>query len=126
MSLKIKVLLFSIVVFIFGIVGYVLGLKVIEDKYVERKVEEIKGQTQVVGNEIEKDLVNIGLDLQLLGTIPSIQNLLTVDYISSEYKEIDKDNAYSIMKSYEILQGNIVGELSLKNQKGIIEISSNK
>lgn len=126
MSLKIKVLLFSIVVFIFGIVGYVLGLKVIEDKYVERKVEEIKGQTQVVGNEIEKDLVNIGLDLQLLGTIPSIQNLLTVDYISSEYKEIDKDNAYSIMKSYEILQGNVVGELSLINQKGIIEISSNK
>lgn len=126
MSLKVKVILFCLVVFIGGIVGYVLGLSIIEKNFVDRRVEELKGKAQVTSVELEKNLIGLALDLQLLGTIPSIQDLLTIDYISQEYRSVDKDNAYSVMRSYEILQQGAISDVTLVNAKGLIEISSDK
>lgn len=126
MSLKVKVILFCLVVFIGGIVGYVLGLSIIEKNFVDRRVEELKGKAQVTSVELEKNLIGLALDLQLLGTIPSIQNLLTIDYISQEYRSVDKDNAYSVMRSYEILQQGAISDVTLVNAKGLIEISLDK
>lgn len=126
MSLKVKVILFCLVVFIGGIVGYVLGLSIIEKNFVDRRVEELKGKAQLTSVELEKNLIGLALDLQLLGTIPSIQNLLTIDYISQEYRSVDKDNAYSVMRSYEILQQGAISDVTLVNAKGLIEISSDK
>lgn len=126
MSLKIKVILFCLVVFVGGMIGYALGLSIIQKNFIDRRVEELKGKAQITSVELEKDLVGLALDLQLLGTIPSIQNLLTVDYISQEYKNIDKDNAYSIMRSYQILQQGAISDVTLVNTKGLIEISSDK
>ena len=126
MSLKIKVILFCLVVFVGGMIGYALGLSIIQKNFIDRRVEELKGKAQITSVELEKDLVGLALDLQLLGTIPSIQNLLTVDYISQEYKNIDKDNAYSVMRSYQILQQGVISDVTLVNTKGLIEISSDK
>ena len=126
MSLKIKVILFCLVVFVGGMIGYALGLSIIQKNFIDRRVEELKGKAQITSVELEKDLVGLALDLQLLGTIPSIQNLLTVDYISQEYKNIDKDNAYSVMRSYQILQQGAISDVTLVNTKGLIEISSDK
>lgn len=125
MSLKIKVILFCLVVFIAGIIGYSVGLSIIQKNFIERRVGELKGKSQITASELEKDLVGLSLDLQLLGTMPSVQNLLTTKYISQEYKDIDKDNAYSVIKSYEILHG-IIKYVTLVNGNGIIEISSDK
>ncbi|WP_242861619.1 methyl-accepting chemotaxis protein [Candidatus Arthromitus sp. SFB-turkey] len=107
-------------------IGYALGLSIIQKNFIDRRVEELKGKAQITSVELEKDLVGLALDLQLLGTIPSIQNLLTVDYISQEYKNIDKDNAYSVMRSYQILQQGVISDVTLVNTKGLIEISSDK
>lgn len=126
MSLKIKVILFCLVVFVGGMIGYALRLSIIQKNFIDRRVEELKGKAQITSVELEKDLVGLALDLQLLGTIPSIQNLLTVDYISQEYKNIDKDNAYSVMRSYQILQQGAISDVTLVNTKGLIEISSDK
>lgn len=125
MSLKIKVILFCLVVFIAGIIGYSVGLSIIQKNFIESKVGELKGKSQITASELEKDLVGLSLDLQLIGTMPSVQNLLTTKYISKEYKDIDKDNAYSVIKSYEILNDSI-NYVTLVNSDGLIEISSDK
>ncbi len=126
MSLRVKVILFCLVVFVGGMIGYALGLSIIQKNFIDRRVEELKGKAQITSVELEKDLVGLALDLQLLGNIPSIQNLLTVDYISQEYKNIDEDNAYSVMRSYQILQQGAISDITLVNTKGLIEISSDK
>lgn len=126
MSLRVKVILFCLVVFVGGMIGYALGLSIIQKNFIDRRVEELKGKAQITSVELEKNLVGLALDLQLLGTIPSIQSLLTVDYISQEYKNIDKDNAYSVMRSYQILQQGAISDVTLVNTKGLIEISSDK
>ncbi len=126
MTLKLKVMLFCLVVFIGGIFVYSFGTTVIEKRYVDRRIDELKGKVQVTSIQLERNLVDLALDLQLIGTVPSVQDLLTQNYISPEHKNISKDNAYSVMNSYEILQQGIINGLTLVNSKGFIEVSSDK
>lgn len=126
MTLRFKVILFYIFVFIGGVIVYSFGTSIIEQKYVSRRVDAFKGKIQLTSNELEKELVDIALDLQLIGTVTSVQNLLTSNYITPEYRNVDKDNTYSVMRSYEILQQGRIGGLTLVNRNGIMEISSNK
>ena len=126
MTLKLKVILFCLVVFVGGIFVYSFGTNVIENRHVSRRVDELKGKVQVTSIQLEKYLVDIALDLQLIGSVSSVQNLLMQNYISPEYKDITKDDVYSIMKSYEILQRGRISGLTLVNNKGIIEVSLDK
>lgn len=126
MSLRIKIILFCLIIFIGGVSVYFVGLNAIENNFVQEKVEELKGKAQLTANELEKDLIDLALDLQFLGTIPSIQSLLTTDYIYEEYRDIDKDNAYSSVRSYEILQQGSISGITLVNSNGKIELSTDK
>ncbi len=126
MTLKFKMIVFYIIVFIGGVILYSFGTSIIERNYVSRRVDELKGKIQLTSNYVEKELVDVALDLQLIGTVTSVQNLLTSNYITPEYRNVDKDNTYSVMRSYEILQHGRIGGLTLVNKNGIMEISSDK
>lgn len=126
MSLKVKVMIFCLVIFIGGMIGYYLGLSIIENNYIDRSVKEMRGKTQITASVLEKDLSGLVKDLQVLGSMQSVQSLLKDNYISQELKNIDKSNAYSVINSYEILHKDYVGFLTLINSDGVIEISSDK
>ncbi len=124
MSLKVKIMLFCFVIFIGGAGLYFVGLNAIENSFIEEKVEELKGKAQLTSNELEKSLFEFVSELKFLGNMKSVQSLLSDDYIYGESRSLDREEAYSNIKSYESLKrGNISG-ITLVNPDGKIELST--
>ena len=126
MSLKFKVALVIILIFVLGIIEFSFGMVIIEKNVIHTRVNELKGKVQVISNQIQKELRNYYLDFKHLASLPSLNNLVNKNYDLYELsRSSDAKIAESIINSYFDLQNGII-DVSLVNSSGIIEISTDK
>ncbi len=122
MSLKGKVFLFCLVVFIGGVIVYFLGSNIISKGVINQRVGELRGKVQVTASSLESRLNSYVADLKLISYMPKIKELLEAPE-GSNPSFIEEE--YQTLKGYEDINKGYVKNVSIINNRGYIVVSSN-
>lgn len=106
-------------------VMYSLGLTIIENNFVSQRVNEIKGKVQVTSLELENQLNNYVRDFNFILSISEVRDFIIEDNAISDNEQV-KENVYSIIKSYESLNGSYIRDICVVDSKGKLLLSTGK
>ncbi|BAK81442.1 methyl-accepting chemotaxis protein [Candidatus Arthromitus sp. SFB-rat-Yit] len=120
MSLKFKILLFSIVISILNVLIASFGLSIIKNDFLIQKVDALRGKSQITSLQIENQINNYILDFKFLGTMIKDSQYIVED------SQINNDKPYSIIRDYINLNNNFVKDVTIINSEGVVEVSTNR
>lgn len=126
MSLRAKVILFCLVVFLGGVVVYLFGIKMLQKTALDQRVAELKGKAQTTSIIIDDELNDYTRDMRMIAAMPDIIEFLN-NYNNNDGDVSDKlmSSVYRIINEYEDID-TYLSKIRIVDPDGLILVSLDK